>query len=75
MVGDGWDGPPAFHLFRPMQALGCIRLTGGFPCPLTRMQGMDSRAANPITKNAPSRWSAHGAITAALAAASNPTRI
>src|ERR1700730_17956079 len=56
----------ALHLFRPEQALGGVRLTGGFPSPLTRMYSTDFRAADPITKNAPSRWAAHRAITAAL---------
>src|SRR5258705_10699254 len=31
-------------------------------------------AADPIAKNAPSRWAAHGAITASLAAVGNATR-
>jgi hypothetical protein len=61
-----WAAEP-FHLFRPEQAFRGVRLTGGFPRPLTRMYGTDFRAADPITKNAPSRWPAHGAITAALA--------
>ena len=65
----------ALHLFRPKRAFGGIRLTNGFPRPFTRMLGMDFRAADPITKNAPSRWTAHGTITSALAAAGNPTRI
>jgi hypothetical protein len=65
----------AFHLFRPQQALGSVRLANGLLCPLSRMPGMDFRAANPITEYALSRWSAHGGITAALAAAGNPTRI
>jgi hypothetical protein len=56
-------------------ALGGIRLTDGLLRPLARMPGMDFRAANPITEYALSRWSAHGDITAALAATGNPTRI
>jgi hypothetical protein len=56
-------------------ALGGIRLTDGLLRPLARMAGMDLRAANPITEYALSRWSAHGDITAALAATGNPTRI
>jgi hypothetical protein len=35
----------------------------------------DLRAAHPISKNAPSRWSAHRATTAPLAVAGNATRI
>jgi hypothetical protein len=65
----------AFHLFRPQQTLGGIGLTGGFLGPLAGMLGTDFRAPHPITKNAPSGWSAHRDITAALAAAGNATRI
>jgi len=36
--------------------------------------GADLCAADPIAKNAPSRWAAHGAITASLAAAGNAAR-
>ena len=41
---------------------------------VTGMLGIDSRAANSIAKNAPSRCSAHGAITAALVWPRNATR-
>jgi hypothetical protein len=70
------SGPAkALHLFRPEQALSGVSFARGFPRPLTRMFGADLRAPDPITKDAPSRWSAHWAITAALAAVGNATRI
>jgi hypothetical protein len=76
MVGDGCAGPPKPSICSDQeQAFGGVRLTGGFLGPLAGMLGTDSRTAYPITKYALSRWSAHGAITAPLAAVGNATRI
>jgi hypothetical protein len=65
----------ALHLFRPEQAFGGVGVAGGFLRLSARVIGADPRAPDPVTENPPSRWSAHPAITAALAAAGNATRI
>jgi hypothetical protein len=64
-----------FHLFRPKQAFGGIGFACRLSCALPREFRADPRAPYPITKNAPSRWAAHAAITAPLVAAGNATRI
>jgi hypothetical protein len=48
---------------------------GGFRSVLASMVRANLRAPDPIAENAPSRWSDHGPITAALAAAGNAAKI
>ena len=76
MVGDGCAGPPKPSICSDHSRHSAASAsTGGLLGPLAGMLGADLRAAHPITKNAPSRWATHEAITAALAAAGNAIRI
>jgi hypothetical protein len=58
----GWlrRAAETLHLFRPEKAFSGVSFASGFPRPLASKRGADLCAADPIAKNAPSRWAAMG---------------
>ena len=63
----------AFHLFRPQQAFGSVRLADRFAGRFARMLRADPRAPDAIAKNSLSAAASHRAISAVFAGPRNTT--
>jgi len=63
----------AFHLFRPQQTFGGVRLADGFFGLFARVPRADPRAPDAIAKNPLSTAASHRAISPAFALTRNPT--